>query len=536
VYVAILSLYLPWSVTSFAAVNCGSHGQKKPAINKDSNLQDAEIHGAEEKAKSQVVDTHGAEEKAKSQVVDTHGAEEKAKSQVVDTHGAEEKKISEEAPEVIFTAANIKKHGIEMGEAKPGTIYKTVGGPGEILLNEDKVAHVSPKVSGVAVKIFKSLGDKVSEGEILAIFESAALGETKIEYYTAKTKLDLAKLDYDKDEKVYKNTKTLLGLLKSGLEPSEIIAQTENNPVGEVKTKLLTAYSQRRQLEAALSRSDKLQSKGVVSVADLELKNKEYQSANAVFRGAVEDVELGIEQTILKSRRELMIAETAMSNAERKLYMIGLGKEDIEQMEKNKLDKHVSSYQLKSPISGVIIERHLANGEQADQENNCFTVADLSSLWCDINLRPKDLVGIARNGKAIIQSDAGNFTAEITTVSPTIEDKTRAGFVRVTINNPNNILKPGLFVDGKVIISNTAVNIVVPVDAVQTFEGKEVVFKQGCEENEFAVQPITRGISDDMNVEIIDGLKAGDKIAVKGVFLIKAEFAKGKAGGCADAH
>ncbi len=438
-------------------------------------------------------------------------------------HGEEEKGKSGEASKVSFSADVIRKHGIETGTAEPGMICTTVGGPGEILLNEDKVVHVSPKVPSVAVKIFKSLGDKVSKGDILAVFESVALGESKIEYYTAKTKLDLAKLDYERNEKVYQNTKTLLCLLKSGQEPSEIIAKTEKNPVGEIKTKLLTAYSQRRQLEFALSRSDRLQSKGVVSVADLELKSKEYQSANAAFCGAIEDVELGIEQSILKTRQELMIAETAMSNAERKLYMIGLEKEDIGQ--------HVSSYQLKSPISGVIIERHLASGEYADQEKKCFVVADLSFLWCDIKLHPKDLMDVVRGGKAFIKSDAGNFEAEIIAVSPTIEETTRTGFVRLRISNPENILKPGLFVDGKVAVAKAHVNIAVPADAIQTIEEKEVVFKQGGEENEFVAQTVTKGIADEMNVEITDGLKPGDRIAVKGAFLIKAEFAKGKARG-----
>jgi len=515
--VVILSLCILKPACSFADANCKSH----VAAEKEK----AHDHVAAEKEKAH---DHAAAGKEKAH---DHAAAGKEKA-----HDAEEGEESDEAPEVKFSADVMKKHGIEMGTAGPGVIYQTVGGPGEILLNEDKVAHVSPKVSGVAVKIFKSLGDKVSEGDVLAVFESSALGEAKIEYYTAKTKLDLAKLDYERNEKVYENTKKLLGLLKSNLEPSEIIAKTENNPVGEVKTKLLSAYSQRRQLESALSRSDKLQSKGVVSVADLELKSKEYQSANAAFRGAVEDVELGIEQSILKTRRELMIAETSMSNAERKLYMIGLGKEDIAEMDKKQMDKHVSSYSLKSPINGIIIERHLASGEHADQENDCFTVADISSLWCDIRLRPKDLKGIVRGGKALIKSDDGDFAAEVTTVSPTIEDRTRAGFARVTINNPGNILKPGLFVAGKVMVSATPADVVVPAAALQTLDGKDVVFKQGCAENEFVAQPVVKGGADGINVEITEGLEPGDKIAVKGTFLIKAEFAKGKAGGCADAH
>jgi len=515
------------SVYALASENCSSHaGVKKDKP--DDVVKKAQGHAHDDKEKQ-----HGAEEKTQGHAHDdkekSHGAAEKGK-------GHEGEKESEEAAEVKFTPEMIKKNGIETGMAAPGVIYKSVSGPGEILMNDDKVAHISPKVSGVAVKIFKSLGDKVAEGETLAIFESSGLGEAKIEYYTAKTKFALARLDYDRNEKVYQNTKALLEMLKNEMEPSEIIIKTKSNPIGEVKTKLLTAYSQHRQLEAALARTDKLYSKGVVSMADLELKRKESESANAAFRGAVETEELGIEQTILKSRREFMIAETALSNAERKLYMIGLGKEDIAAMEKKEFDRNVSSYHLKSPIGGVVIERHLANGEHAAVENDCFTVADLSSLWCDIRIRPRDFAGITRGGKAVIKADSGNFMGEITTIAPTIDDKTRAGFVRVTIKNTENILRPGLFVDGKIMVSATPVKIAVPTEAVQTFEGKEVVFKQGCEANEFVVQPITRGAADELSIEVLDGLKSGDIIAIKGTFIIKAEFAKGAATGCSDSH
>lgn len=460
---------------------------------------------------------------------DGHGHEAKAKVAETkdDGHGHDKEK-----EKISLTTDVMKKHGIVLDEVKPGVIYKTIGGPGEILLNEDKIAHISPNVPGVADKIFKSIGDKVSEGEILAVIESSPLGEAKIEYYTSKTKLDLAKLDYERSEKVYKNTQLLLALLKEDLKPSEIIAKTKNHPIGEVKTKLLAAYSQYRQLEAAFSRFEKLQSKDVISVADLELKSKEFESAGAAFHGTLEDVELGMEQIILKSRREFMLAETAMCNAERKLYMLGLTKKDIEEMSKKHLDGKVSSYQLKTPLDGMVIERHISKGEYVTSENNCFTIADLSTVWCDIRVRPKELKDIVKGGKALIKTDAGDFAAKITTVSPVIDDKTRAGFVRVTLDNPGNILKPGLFVEGKIMVSETKANIVVPVEAVQTYEGKDVVFMQSCKENEFVPQAIKRGLTDDINVEIIEGLKTGDKIAVKGTFLIKAEFAKSESAGC----
>jgi cobalt-zinc-cadmium efflux system membrane fusion protein len=115
-------------------------------------------------------------------------------------------------------------------------------------------------------------------------------------------------------------------------------------------------------------------------------------------------------------------------------------------------------------------------------------------------------------------------------VSPLVNEKTRAGFARVVLPNPDLSLRPGLFVTGSVVLEESQAPVVVPVGAIQTFEGKEIVFVAGDEEGEFVPKPIQRGFSDGVLVEVKNGLSAGEKVVVRNSFVLKAELGKGEGG------
>lgn len=83
--------------------------------------------------------------------------------------------------------------GIESAIARPGKIKSLKQLPGEIALNEDRLSHVVPRVPGVVLESRKNLGDKVTEGEILAIIDSRELGEARSRYLVALEREKLAK-------------------------------------------------------------------------------------------------------------------------------------------------------------------------------------------------------------------------------------------------------------------------------------------------------------------------------------------------------
>jgi cobalt-zinc-cadmium efflux system membrane fusion protein len=158
-------------------------------------------------------------------------------------------------------------------------------------------------------------------------------------------------------------------------------------------------------------------------------------------------------------------------------------------------------------------------------------VADLSTVWVDINVYPKDLEHV-RPGN-IVRVEASNIKREtegkISFIGPVVSEHTRTAVARVVLPNPENVWRPGMFVTAQVATASVEAALVVTREAIQTIEGKPSVFVE-TETGAFRAQAVTLGRKSERDVEISSGLKAGDKYVSKGTFVLKAELGKAAAG------
>jgi len=107
-------------------------------------------------------------------------------------HHAENEEEQEHEEFIVLTPEQMQAAGIEIQTAAPGKIQKIIHSPGKIVLNADAIAHIHPKVAGIAASVRKNLGENVKEGELLAVLESREIAETKTAYITALKKQQLA--------------------------------------------------------------------------------------------------------------------------------------------------------------------------------------------------------------------------------------------------------------------------------------------------------------------------------------------------------
>ena len=110
----------------------------------------------------------------------------------------------EEEHKIHLSKEEIKEFGIKTVKAKSGIIDREIQLPGEISLNTDKTAHISPRVRGKVVDVKKGLGDTVKKGEVLAIISSRELANTKAEYLAQIERLKLAEIVLKREEKLWK--------------------------------------------------------------------------------------------------------------------------------------------------------------------------------------------------------------------------------------------------------------------------------------------------------------------------------------------
>jgi cobalt-zinc-cadmium efflux system membrane fusion protein len=114
----------------------------------------------------------------------------------------------------------------------------------------------------------------------------------------------------------------------------------------------------------------------------------------------------------------------------------------------------------------------------------------------------------------------------ISYITPVVDQPTRTATARVVLPNAEGIWRPGMFVNAHV-LEPTAAEIVVPRTAIQLVARAPVVFVETA--GGFEPRPITVGRGGDTHVEVVDGLRAGERFVATNSFLLKAELGKGEA-------
>jgi cobalt-zinc-cadmium efflux system membrane fusion protein len=275
------------------------------------------------------------------------------------------------------------------------------------------------------------------------------------------------------------------------------------------------------------------------------LESRELAEAKAAYLGAIEREELArinfereerlwqkkvtSEQEYLNARQAQSEARIARISAEQQLHALGCSEQDLAALP-GKTDLAYTHYTLSAPFSGTLIEKHITLGENVNADAEVFTIADLSTVWVDINVYQKDLVLIRKGQSVVIEIGHGisSVTGKIAWVGPLVGEATRTAKARVVLANPDGTLRPGLFVTAKVAVDSTPAGIVIPKSALQTFEERSVVFVQ--DEDGFEPRPVELGRQNATQVEILSGLEAGQTYVTQGAFTLKAQLSKGAFG------
>lgn len=100
-------------------------------------------------------------------------------------------------------AQRIKVAGVKVAQAGPATVRSLLQLPGEIRFNEDRTAHVVPRVAGVAESVPANLGQSVKKGQLLAVLSSVAVSEQRSELLGAQKRLALARTTYQREKQLW---------------------------------------------------------------------------------------------------------------------------------------------------------------------------------------------------------------------------------------------------------------------------------------------------------------------------------------------
>jgi cobalt-zinc-cadmium efflux system membrane fusion protein len=183
-------------------------------------------------------------------------------------------------------------------------------------------------------------------------------------------------------------------------------------------------------------------------------------------------------------------------------------------------------YQVNSEISGTIIKKEVTVGEVARDDKPIFTVADLSTVWVDFSVFPQDFRRLKQDQVVQINyADNLGARGKISYIAPFGSENTQSMLARV--QNPDGLLRPGLFVTGELFVEEIQVPVAVRPSAIQSVNEKTVVFF--VKGSVFEAREVELGASDGKYAQVLLGLNAGDRYVAGKSFLLKAELGKGTA-------
>lgn len=269
-----------------------------------------------------------------------------------------------------------------------------------------------------------------------------------------------------------------------------------------------------------------------------------------------------------------------LESSRQRLIELGMTQSQITELEKSK--EANSRMHLCAPISGTVIEKHAVEGEYVKEGQPIYKLADLSTVWVMLELFPKDAVAVqyGQRVEATIQSYPGKrFAGRVAFIDPEVDPKTRTIGVRVVIPNPNGLLKIGDYAKAKITVpisgngdgplkiydaeladkwisprhphiiaeapgkcplcdidlvpasdfgfTNSPQSgdetLVVPRHAVLMAGGNSVIYVE-TEPGRFEIRRVVLGPACGNDIVIMSGLKEGEKVAIRGNFLIDSQM------------
>lgn len=235
---------------------------------------------------------------------------------------------------------------------------------------------------------------------------------------------------------------------------------------------------------------------------------------------------VGSQKAFLQAKAEYEKALAEYNAEDKRIHSIGLTHSDIET---DADPEHIAGVlPIKAPISGIVTERNVIIGQLVDVNTTAFKIMNISNLWAEGQIYEKDIAKVSGKPKVEFTTSAypnEKFDGEVILIGQTIDEHSRTIKVRASLQNPNKKLKPNMFGELFIPISSNTKGIIIPTDAMVK-EGNESYVFVVENDSTFIRRNIETGIEIAEMIEVVSGLKKGEKIVTKGVFFLKSELMK----------
>ena len=190
----------------------------------------------------------------------------------------------------------------------------------------------------------------------------------------------------------------------------------------------------------------------------------------------------------------------------------------------------LTTYGINAPISGVVLSRQAQVGGVAGEGQLLFEIGDLSQLWVDLHIFGADTQHITAGVPVSVtrMSDGISQSTTLERVLPGTATASQSTVARAVVDNADGLWRPGAAVRARIVVASTPADIVVPLTALQSMDGRDVVFVRNGDT--YQARPVTLGARDARQVAVSAGLRAGEEVVVEQSYTVKADIGKAGAG------
>ncbi len=387
---------------------------------------------------------------------------------------------------------------------------------------EGEVASAQAEVSAAQSEI------REAEGQVRALRAAAEQAETQVKVtqskfnrYDTLLKEQLAsRQDWEQAQADFQKARSDVDAARANISQGEAKVETARGHLQAAQAKVRAAQGRVQQatakIETAQARQKEVESRLATARKRLEIAQEALAREERVLRGGflaskeVQEAEAALRQARLEAR--------AAADAVRLLGgEPGSG----------------NTVAVAAPLAGRVTERLVTLGETVTLDKALFTVINLQSVWVQLAVQQKDLPVVRVGQSVAITSDTApgrTFNGTVSYIGDVVDETTRTVKVRAVIQNPGGLLKPQTFVRGRIAADVRASALAVPRDAVQSLEGKTVVFVAGDHPGEFTAKEVQTGDTVAGLTQVTSGLEPGARVVTKGAFTVKAQAQKAELG------
>ena len=383
------------------------------------------------------------------------------------------KLLANREPEVVRAAVPVVTELPKVGSLENSILYSGT-------LVPEKMVTVLPKTSGKLEQIYVEEGQIVAEGDLLGTVDK-----------------EVTKLQMEQASAAYQAAFAQYRVALRGVRPAEL----EN-----ARALLAQAEKDLASAKTNLERSKRLLDAGTISQSNYEETERLYQNASTEVSNARRRVELMAEGS---GREELEMAGAHAEAAEARYNLAKLQYENTE---------------IAAPVSGMVAKITAEEGSMVGPGVPILVLVQDDPVYVEIPMPEKYYGKISEKTGSIearvfpaAYPNSEPYLGEVTNVARVLDPESRTFSLEVSIDNPEQKLRPGMYVTVEIILDRSENTVMVPESSLVFRNDTQVVFiVDGDEKTQAKMKQVRVGLRRDGIAEISEGINSEDRIIIKG--------------------